>query len=57
MVITHYGMWNMCVEGRRTQLDKTQGGLQRGSQDLTKGEGGGGLQYFINFYVIKNIYL
>ena len=41
----------MCVEGRRTKLDKTQGGLQSGSQDLTKGEGR--LQYFINFYAIK----
>ena len=41
----------MCVEGRRTKLDKTQGGLQRGSQDLTKGEGG--LQYCINFYAIQ----
>ena len=41
----------MCVEGRHTKLDKTQGGLQRGSQDLTKGGGGG--QYFINFYAIK----
>ena len=29
----------MCVEGRRTKLDKTQGGLQSGSHDLTKGEG------------------
>ena len=29
---------------------RPQGGLQRGSQDLTKGGGG---QYFINFYAIK----
>ena len=29
---------------------KLRAGLQRGSQDLTKG---GGLQYFINFYAIK----
>ena len=36
----------MCVEGRRTKLDKTQGGLQRGSQDLTRGGGGNILLIF-----------
>ena len=40
----------MCVKGRRTKLGKTQGGLQRGSQDLTKGEG---VALFYNFYEMK----
>ena len=39
----------MCIEGRRTKLNKTLCELQSGSQDLTKGGG----QYFVNFYAIK----
>ena len=41
----------MCVEGRRTELGKTQGGCRGVAKILEKG--GGGLHYFINFYAIK----
>ena len=36
-------------EDRRAKLGKIQDGLQRGSQDLTKG----GLQWLFNLYEIK----
>ena len=42
------------MQARQTPQNSRVGGLQRASQDSTKG-GGGGLQYFFYFLRDKNI--
>ena len=45
-----YMMYHECDQARQTR--QNSGGLQRASQDSTRG---GGVQYFFTFYAIKNI--
>ena len=43
------------VKIRRAKLGQIQGGLQRASQDLSKGGGGGGFAIIFYFLRVKNI--